>query len=524
MNRSGTPRPRILCLLGALACAIGGAQAREACPAPQFKVSDLKIGIGERDRGWFGAISLVDTRGSGHLDIYATNGYDVLADPRTYKPARSMLYLNDGKARFRRDEASALSNAANFASGSTWGDVFRTGRLDAFVPVELGRRDAFFRNLGGGRFEGQELGDATRTTGGNFTASWADIDGDGDLDLYVGGPTLELPEPSLIYRNDNGSFVRVTDIAIENGKSNPGAALWADFDNDGRPDLFVANSDIVRASGEKPYGQYESSVLYRNDGDWKFTHTGGQDFENPAFPAVGAAVGDYDNDGDLDLLVGMSQGNNLQDRIFRNDGTGHFRELSDFRGPAHKEQSYAGAFADFNGDGNLDLMIPIFNLGIFLYLGDGLGHFTPYHDPALEMRIRSYSGMAVGDLDGDGRLDVVIGSWGETHGGEFITLLHNETPRCGSWAELVLKDQYGAPNPPGARVVLNSRDADGNERRQLREASAQTGWRSQGASHFLFALPKSEGIIGAEIRWPNGKVQRLYDLKQNYRTIVSYPG
>jgi hypothetical protein len=130
--------------------------------------------------------------------------------------------------------------------------------------------------------------------------------------------------------------------------------------------------------------------------------------------------------------------------------------------------------------------------------------------------------MAVGDIDNDGRLDVVIGSWGETHEGEFITLLRNETPRCGSWVELVLQDQYGAPNPPGARVVLHSRDADGNERSQLREASAQTGWRSQGASAFLFALPKSEGIIGVEIRWPNGRIQRLDDLKPNSQTIVSY--
>jgi hypothetical protein len=522
MKQSGTPDIGTLCLVGALAWAVGGAQAAAECPNPRFNVSDLKIGEGDKDRGWFGAISLVDTRGSGYLDIYATNGYDVLIDPRTYKPARSMLYLNNGEGKFKRDETSALSNADNFASGSTWGDVLRTGRLDAFVPTELGGTDAFYRNLGRGKFERQELGDATRTKGGNFTASWVDIDGDGDLDLFVGGPTLEPPEVSLAYRNDNGKFVRVTGIAIENGKSNPGAALWADFDNDGRPDLLVANSDIVRASGEQPYGQYESSVLYRNDGDWKFTRTTGQDFENSAFPAVGAAAGDYDNDGNLDLFVAMSQGNNLLDRLFHNDGTGHFREQKNFRGPAHKEQSYAGAFADFNGDGNLDLMAPMFNLGIFLYLGDGHGHFTPIHDPALETRVRSYSGMAVGDIDGDGRLDVVIGSWGETHEGEFITLLRNETPRCGRWFELVLQDQYGAPNPPGARVALHSRDADGNERSQLREASAQTGWRSQGANFFLFALPKSEGIIGVEIRWPNGRVQRLDDLKPNSQTIVSY--
>jgi hypothetical protein len=97
-----------------------------------------------------------------------------------------------------------------FASGSTWGDADGDGKLDVFIPTQLGQRDFFFRSLGGGKFGWESLGEATETKGGNFSATWADIDGDGDLDLYVGGPALEIPGPGLVYRNDGGKFVRVT--------------------------------------------------------------------------------------------------------------------------------------------------------------------------------------------------------------------------------------------------------------------------------------------------------------------------
>src|SRR3954447_7722544 len=165
--------------------------AGKRCGMPQFAISQFRAGPHDTDRGFISGVSLVDVDGDGDLDAYLTAGYDVIVTAK-YHPTRSMLYLNDGKGNFRRDENNALSNSDMFASGSTWADVDGDGKLDVFIPTQLGQRDFFYRNLGGGKFGWESLGDATDTKGGNFSATWADMDGDGDLDLYSGGPALEL--------------------------------------------------------------------------------------------------------------------------------------------------------------------------------------------------------------------------------------------------------------------------------------------------------------------------------------------
>lgn len=490
-----------------------------SCPGPQFQVSDFQVDDGKLDRGYPGGVSFADIDGDGDLDVFATHGYDVTA-PK-YEPRRSMLYLNDGRTNFTRAEDSALSTADKPASGSTWADIDGDGDLDAFVSTELDAFDAFYRNLGGGRFERQDLGDATKTKGGNFTSTWVDIDHDGDLDLHVGGPPLELPEPTLVYRNDGGAFVRVTDTPIDGGPNNSGAVLWADVDNDGDLDLFVANSDAMRQSDLQP-APLEHAVLYRNEGNWRFTLTPDQAFADNAFPAVAAAFGDVDNDGDLDLLLGLYGNGKVakQDRLFLNDGKGRFSEQRKVALPGHLEQQYALAFADFNLDGNLDIVSASYNDDIRIFTGDGEGNFRPLDDPSLK-RKRAHSSLATGDLNGDGRPDAVIGSWAESSQGDTMTLLINRSQPCGGWTEIVLRDKAGAPNPPGARVTLVTRRRDGGVRRQLREASAQTGFRSQSASAFLFAVPESETIAAAEIRWPNGHLQRLTTVQPNRRNEIS---
>lgn len=498
--------------------AAGATQAGE-CRAPKFTVTDFKTGDGTADRGFPGGVSLIDADGDGDLDVMATQGYDV-TQPK-YLPRRSMLYLNDGRAAFTRAEDSALSGTIGPASGSTWADIDRDGDLDAFVSTQLGAPDAFFRSIGKGSFERQELGDATKTKGGNFTASWVDIDGDGDLDLYVGGPTLEPPGPALVYRNDNGAFVRVTGTPLENGGNNPGAALWADLDNDGDPDLLLTNSSIARESGMAPTA-IEHTVIYRNDGNWKFTRATGNAFESNAFPATTAALGDIDNDGDLDLFLGLHEigKSTKRDRLFLNDGHGRFAEAPNVVLQEHAEQQYAAAMADFDLDGNLDLIAAAYNAPVAIFMGDGAAHVAQAPGANLAERKRAHASIATGDLNGDGRPDALIASWSEQTEGDYMSLLINETPPCGAWSEIVLRDAHGAPNPPGARVTLITRADGGKERRQLREAGAQTGLRSQNGSTFLFAIPRGEKAIAAEIKWPGGNTQRLTSIKSNARTEV----
>lgn len=480
------------------------------CASPRFTASPLMVGDGARDRGFPGGVSLVDADNDGDLDLMATGGYSPVARQERpyyiYRP--NVLYLNDGAGNFTHSSEAAFETADSPFSGSTWADIDNDGDLDAFVSTQHGRPDVFYRNQGGGHFAREELGDATTTAGSNFTSSWVDIDGDSDLDLVSGGPTLEMSAPLLLYRNDAGAFTRVTGIPLENGVSNPGAVLWNDYDNDGDVDLFVTNSDIVRRSNLTPLGEIETPQLYRNDGAWQFTRTEGQAF-SADLTGTSAAAGDIDNDGDLDLYIAQFIG---LDTIFLNDGTGRFTRDARFAGFSHEQWATAATFADVDLDGDVDLISVRYEDGIRLYLNDGAGAFQLVEDPALVGRVRTYSGLASGDIDNDGDLDLISGNWGETAEGDYITILRNESTLCGQPLRIELRSAAGAPNPPGARVTFITRGPAG-ERRQLREANAQTSFRSQSASAFLFGVPRAERLVRAEIRWPDGRTQNVTRLR-----------
>lgn len=504
-------------LLNACASAPSTAERAESCPAPNLVASHLIVGDGAMDRGFLGGVSLADVDGDGDLDLMATGGYSPVARPMAYR--RNVLYLNDGAGNFTHADDPAWEAADNPFSGSAWGDVDHDGDLDAFISTQHGRPDVFYRNLGGGRFAREDLGDATTTAGSNFTSTWADVDQDGDLDLTAGGPTLEPGQPILHYRNDGGRFVRVTGVAIENGLSNPGAVIWADFDNDVDPDMLVANSDVQRRSAMDA-AEFESTQLYRNDGAWSFARTEGQGFSDLAYAGATIATGDIDNDGDLDVYVGKFSGD---DHIFLNDGSGQFTHDPRFASPSHEGWATGAAFVDLDSDGDLDLVNTGYEAGILVWRNDGSGVFALDEAPALRERVSTYSGSASGDIDGDGDLDIVLGDWGETEQGEFITILRNESAACGRPLRLVLSDRYGAPDPIGARVTLVTRGR-GGERVQLREAAGQSTMRSQSASHFLFSVPNGERVVRATIRWPNGETQELRGMRAGETRRVQQGG
>jgi hypothetical protein len=469
-----------------------------------------------RDRGYPGGLSLGDVDGDGDLDLLATRGYDPTA--KSYKGDRSLLYLNDGHGKFARQE-SPWSDEEAPDSGATLADVDGDGDLDAYVNAQLKKPNRYFRNEGGGRFVVAELGEATQDKSSNFSSSFADIDGDGDLDLYVSGPTLELSDVNLVFRNDGERFAAVTGTPIDNGKNNPAAAVWGDVDNDGDVDLLVANSDVMRSS-KLPPPPIEHSMLYRNERNWNFSVDKDQAFANPAYPAISAALGDVDNDGDLDLFLGshVYQVDPRPDWLFVNDGKGRFA-LASQTFPTHAETATGAALADFNGDGNLDLLAISYQGPVEVFTGDGAGKFKLVEDRALAEVRKGRWAAVTGDIDGDGRIDALLGSWGETAEGDYITIMRNRTPRCGSWTELIVKDRAGAPNPPGTRITLTT-VAGKQTLKQLRESNAQSGFRSQSASTFLFAIPPGHRVRDAEVRWPDGSVQRLDRIDAGKRTTV----
>jgi len=154
-----------------------------------------------------------------------------------------------------------------------------------------------------------------------------------------------------------------------------------------------------------------------------------------------------------------------------------------------------------------------------VFTGDGTGRFKLVEDRALAEVRKGRWAAVTGDIDGDGRIDALLGSWGETAEGDYITIMRNRTPRCGSWTELIVKDRAGAPNPPGTRITLTT-IAGKQTLKQLRESNAQTGFRSQSASTFLFAIPPGHRLRDAEVRWPDGSVRRIDRIDAGKRKTV----
>ena len=266
-------------------------------------------------------------------------------------------------------------------------------------------------------------------------AGFADYDNDGDLDLYV----VNIPGPltakvtakspgNVLYRNNGDStFTDVTENARVGDQGYGMGCVFGDYDNDGDLDLYITN--------------YGPNVLYRNNGDSTFTDVTENAGVGAAGWSTGSAFGDFDNDGDLDLYVPNYVEYDLsnlermrkkskragqpipsalnphvfepQDNVFyRNNGEGTFTDLTaELQVEAHGGRSLQAIFTDFDLDGDLDLYIANDTTANFLYRNNGDGTFTNQSADSWAADFRGSMGLATGDYDNDGDLDVFISHW-----------------------------------------------------------------------------------------------------------------
>ena len=450
----------------AAGCRRGGRPALPAPPPPPALFTDVTDtaglsfvqGDGSSGMNYFpeqfaaGAV-LLDVDGDGFLDLYFP------APKRLGRPTgpaqsasslRQRLYLNDGRGGFRLAPDAFGGAETDYAVAGAAGDYDNDGRPDLYVCCA--GRDTLYRNRGDGTFEDVTVRAGVGLHGLSTGAVWFDYDNDGLLDLYVSrycewtlasdipcpGPHGErtachpeayTPSTGVLYHNNgDGTFTDVTQkagVALKRGRGLGAAA--ADFDGDGRLDLFVAN-DIG------------PNFLYHNNGDGTFEEVAsregcavGLNGQNQA--NMGVAVGDYNGDGRPDLLV--TTFSNEPYTLYRNDGT-YFTDVSVPSGIAHPTRPFLGfgtGFFDARNSGLLDLFFAnghvypnvsppfTFRQRDQLFLNDGAGHFTecPWALPQDDVRV--HRGACFGDLDNDGRVDILV-----TAKNDRPTLLHNDSP------------------------------------------------------------------------------------------------
>ncbi|MEP0547439.1 MAG: FG-GAP-like repeat-containing protein [Rhodothermales bacterium] len=311
--------------------------------------------------------TLGDSRGSvwadydndGDLDLYVSNRGGNVPPPVTQPAQANFLYRNDGPPTFGFTRVNDMPPAteANFTWSSSWVDYDNDGDLDLHVPDNLHAADDFFyENDGSGQFTSVtptfvEPGSEPSTG----VASWIDFDGDGDQDLLLAKSGRFLPgqaENHRLFRGllaDTGTlgFEEVTTGGVVTHFDNDFQASWGDYDNDGDPDLFLGH-----AGGPRGVSNY----LYRNDGDGVFTAITSGPVVTDTDGTLGSGWGDYDNDGDLDLLVA----NGGLDKLYRNDGDGTFTSMTSADVGSivsTSGNSWGAAWADYDNDGFLDAVV-----------------------------------------------------------------------------------------------------------------------------------------------------------------------
>ncbi len=312
----------------------------------------------------------------------------------------SKIYRNNGNSTFTEQSYILLPGAA--WGSAAWGDYDNDGDLDILLTgtTENGRISKIYRNEGNNVFEEQTT--IALTSVSNSSTAWGDYDNDGDLDILMTGLT-ESGTPTVgtfvskIYRNNgNNTFTEQTSISLIDVTD--GSVAWGDYDNDGDLDILLTGvSDIGRVS-----------KIYRNNGNNTFT-------EQTSISLTGGgrvAWGDYDNDGDLDiLLTGAASG--PTSKIYRNDGNNTFSEQTSI----HLFSLWGGSasWGDYDNDGNLDMLLtgsgPSVN-NSRIYHNNGNNAFAEKTSITLD----NASIASWGDYDNDGDLDILLnGSYSGIH-------------------------------------------------------------------------------------------------------------
>ncbi len=473
-------------------------------------------------------LTILDSIGNGcaFLDYNNDGNLDILL-----VGSKLALYQGDGKGHFT--DVTASTGLANFTGhflGCAIGDTDNDGFPDILITGY--QTGLLLHNIEGKRFE-----DVTKKAGivpqeWGTSAAFADIDGDGKLDLYIGNyvhfdahsqqlcktngidtscpPGIYDGVPGRLYRNlGNGRFADVTrEWGLHTSQGKTLGVAFADFDHSGHQSLALANDEVP---GE----------LYINSGHGfkNIGATSGIAYSNVGQPQAGMGQdwGDYNNDSRLDLTV-MTFTSELKP-IYRNEGNRLFTDNSSQLGTASTVIPYVAfgvKWLDADNDGWLDLMITnghtSDNIGstgqaytyrepTLLFRNDKGTRFTPLSLPDLNRPIVG-RGLAIGDFDNDGRMDaLVVDSAGE------VILLHNETPQVGHWLTLRLLRADGKRDDYGAEAILETAQA-----KLLRHCHADGSYLSSSDPRVHFGLGGEATARKITIRWTSGKTQILENI------------
>jgi hypothetical protein len=429
------------------------------------------------------SVNWVDVNSDGYIDCFISNG------PQAGQ--NNMLYINDTNGNFTQVTNDPIVKDGMPSDGATFADIDNDGDLDAFVVNWYNKNNLAYINDGTGTFTKVVDGIWVNHFGYSETASFGDYNNDGLVDLHV--TNSEGNKKNFLYKNLGSQMMEsivegspVTDAGASRNVS------WVDIDNDGDPDLFVTNEN-----GEKDH-------LYRNEGGGSFTKLTEPLITVDQFSTMSGSWGDIDNDGDLDVFLANDGSKN---QLFRNDGNFIFTRILTTDISTTSAKSFSSAWSDIDNDGDIDLFVTnAFQSGVRLknklYLNDGTGDFTEITDDAVLMDKGWSYGCAFGDYDNDGFQDLAVATTRFGNADEADYLYHNN--RNGNhWLMISLEGQMSNRSAIGAKVRVKA-VVNGVAIWQMREISSQSAYCSQNDMRAHFGLGDAVMVDSVIIEWPSG--------------------
>ncbi len=496
-------------------------------------------------------VALFDYDNDGRLDLFLVNGAP-LSDPtpkgtipqKTGPKYWNRLYHQKPDGTFEDVTVKAGLQGTGYDMGVAVGDYDNDGYDDLYVTGYGGNH--LYHNNGDGTFTDVTQSSGTGGSGWSTSAAWVDLDNDGLLDLVVlryvkwdfddiwcgehregyrayCHPDVFEPITPLVYHNDgNGHF---TEVSAKIGLDKPGKGLGiaiGDFNGDGKVDVAVANDSMLE-------------YLYQGKGDGAFEEVGmpaeiAVDGDGRTYAGMGIDLQDFNNDGLPDLIITNLA--NQKYALYRNNGDGSFSYDSYISGVGGMTLLHSGwgiHFFDYDNDGRKDLIVAQghdldtvqLNYPQLRYkepplLANNTGKgFVDVSAESGDVFHQAWvgRGLAVGDIDNDGRVDVVI----TTNGGPAY-ILHNETKTSSHWLSLLLVGHRSNRDGIGAVIELTTESGS-----QWVTVSTAGSYLSSSDKRAHFGLGAARVAKTIEIRWPSGAVQTLHDVRADQILTVNEP-
>ncbi len=503
-----------------------------------------------------GGVALLDYDDDGRLDVFFTNGAKIddpmppgKAPDKSDRRFWNRLYHQKEDGTFEDvTERAALSGGAQnrYGMGAAVGDYDNDGRADLYVTGYGG--NTLYRNEGDGTFRDVTARAGVAASGWSASAGFFDADNDGRLDLFVTRyvewtfekngycgekkpgyraychPDNYEATTSLLFRNNgDGTF---TDASAKAGIAGiRGKALgvaFADYDNDGYVDVYVANDSV-------------QSHLYHNDGNGTFSEVGllvgvGYNEDGKTFAGMGVDFADYDNDGRPDVVV--TDLSNERYRLFHQGTDGSFQDATNSSGVGAATLAFAGwstGFFDYDSDGWKDIFVAqghvmdtiektapnLRYLQPPLLLRNESGRFLRVTPGDVFLREWAGRGAAFGDLDNDGDVDVVVSNVGQP-----AFVLRNDGASARTWLGIRTVGTRSNKDGIGCRVKVVS--ASGAT--QYWTVSPTVGYLSASDKQLRVGLGGAPAATLVEIRWPSGVVQKLENVPAGRTLVATEPG